>query len=278
MRSGLSQMRMANVRPPRMSARCTPSMRGEAGLDDAHEVIGDLVRLENVRGEAQVRGGKLGVGRLDVDDRHLGFGRQVIAHLVHLGADFRQRLVRIVIELEPGGDGGKAQRAAGLKIINAVGGGDGAFERRGDEPAHEVRAGADIDRGDGDRGVFAARVLPNVERIRMAWNPAIRITRLTTIASTGRRMKRSVKDFMRESKRLVTPADAGVSEVLGTSSLFSITAMPLRSLNKPALTMRSPGLSPDATLTKSPRACPVRMNCWRTTRPRPALFVPASIR
>src|SRR5258706_15066867 len=33
--------------------------------------------------------------------------------------------------------------------------------------------------------------------VRMAWNPAIRITRLTTSASTGRRMKRSVNDFMR---------------------------------------------------------------------------------
>src|ERR1039458_6123329 len=33
-------------------------------------------------------------------------------------------------------------------------------------------------------------------RVRIAWTPAIRITRFTTSASTGRRMKRSVKDFM----------------------------------------------------------------------------------
>jgi len=32
---------------------------------------------------------------------------------------------------------------------------------------------------------------------RMACKPAIRMMRLTTVASTGRRMKRSVKDFMR---------------------------------------------------------------------------------
>ena len=31
-----------------------------------------------------------------------------------------------------------------------------------------------------------------MERVRMAWSPAIRITRLTTIARTGRLMKRSV--------------------------------------------------------------------------------------
>src|ERR1017187_3451065 len=33
-------------------------------------------------------------------------------------------------------------------------------------------------------------------RLRIAWNPAIRITRFTTRASTGRRMNRSVNDFM----------------------------------------------------------------------------------
>src|ERR1019366_8211346 len=33
-------------------------------------------------------------------------------------------------------------------------------------------------------------------RLRIAWTPAIRITRFTTRASTGRRMNRSVKDFM----------------------------------------------------------------------------------
>src|SRR5664279_2977238 len=33
-------------------------------------------------------------------------------------------------------------------------------------------------------------------RVRIAWNPAIKITRFTTRARTGRRMNRSVKDFM----------------------------------------------------------------------------------
>jgi hypothetical protein len=39
--------------------------------------------------------------------------------------------------------------------------------------------------------------------VRIAWSPAMMITRLTTIASTGRRMKRSV-NFM-----AVTPAAVG---------------------------------------------------------------------
>src|SRR3954465_6802712 len=35
--------------------------------------------------------------------------------------------------------------------------------------------------------------------VRIACNPAIRITRFTTMASTGRLINRSVKDFMRNS-------------------------------------------------------------------------------
>ena len=138
--------------------------RREARLDHADKVIGNLVGLQNVRGETQVGGGELRIGGLDVDDRHFGFRRKVVANLVHLGADFSERLVGIVIEFEPDGDGGQTERAAGLDVINAVGGGDGPFQRRGDEPAHQVGAGADIDGGDGHRGVVAARILPHDER------------------------------------------------------------------------------------------------------------------
>ena len=52
-RSGFIQMRMAKVRPPRMSAFCTPPTRGKPRLDEPHEIIGDLVRLKNVRSEAR---------------------------------------------------------------------------------------------------------------------------------------------------------------------------------------------------------------------------------
>ena len=69
--SGFSQMRMAKVRPPRISARCTPRERGQARLDDAGEIIGDLVRLQNIGGEAEISRSESGVGRLDVDHRHL---------------------------------------------------------------------------------------------------------------------------------------------------------------------------------------------------------------
>ena len=44
------------------------------------------------------------------------------------------------------------------------GAGDRSLERGGDEPADQVRASADVDGRDRDRGVFAARVLPHVQR------------------------------------------------------------------------------------------------------------------
>ena len=48
-------------------------------------------------------------------------------------------------------------------VIDAVRRGDRAFQGRGDESAHEVRAGADVHRADGDGGVFAARILADGE-------------------------------------------------------------------------------------------------------------------
>src|ERR1035438_2097992 len=41
--------------------------------------------------------------------------------------------------------------------------------------------------------------------------------------------------------------------------------MPLRSLNTPALTTRSPALRPERMLMKSPRDRPVRTNFWLAT-------------
>ena len=57
----------------------------------------------------------------------------------------------------------RPRAALGLHVIDAVGGGDGPLQRRGDEAAHQVGAGADIDGGDGHRGVLAARVLADIE-------------------------------------------------------------------------------------------------------------------
>ena len=73
--------------------------RAEPRLHHAGQVVGDLVLVELVRGEAQVHRRELVVGRLQLDDRRLGLGRQVVAHLRHLGLDLGERRVRVVVEL-----------------------------------------------------------------------------------------------------------------------------------------------------------------------------------
>ena len=139
--------------------------RGQARLHDAHEIIRDFVRLQNVRGEAQIGRGELGIGGLDGDDRHLRFRRQIVADRVDLRADFGKRLVRVVIQLQLRRDGREAELLCRLDVIDAVRRRDGAFERRGDEAAHQVGVGADVNGRDGDGGDFAARILPDVERL-----------------------------------------------------------------------------------------------------------------
>src|ERR1022692_4524580 len=52
-RSDLSQMRMAKVRPAENVRALHARQRGEPRLDHAHEIVGDLVRFQNVRREAQ---------------------------------------------------------------------------------------------------------------------------------------------------------------------------------------------------------------------------------
>ena len=167
----------------------------EPRLNDADQVVGDLVLLEDVGGEAQIGRGELAVGRFDVDDRHLGLRRQIAADLVDLGADLGQGLGGVVVELQAGGDGREALGALGFDVIDAVGGGDGPLQGRGDEAAHQFGAGADIDGGDRDRRRSRCAGYWRTFRVRIACRPAMMITRLTTRARTGRRMKRSV-NFM----------------------------------------------------------------------------------
>ena len=94
MRSGLSQARMRE----RAAAEDVGALHaldgGEARLHDADQVVGDLVVLEDRRAEAQVHRRERGVGRLDVDRRDLGLGRQIGAHLVDARADVGERVAR----------------------------------------------------------------------------------------------------------------------------------------------------------------------------------------
>ena len=67
----------------------------------------------------------------------------------------------------------------------------------------------------------------------------MRITRLTTIARTGRLTKRSVNACQLSS-------GFGAGSLDGCTLLFTRTAAPLRSLNTPDVTTSSPGFTPEA--------------------------------
>ena len=96
---------------------------------------------------------------------------------------------------------------------------------------------------------------------RIDCTPAIRMTRLTTIARTGRRTKRSVNDFTLAVLRLRAPGCCRAG-----TALLTWTAAPLRSLKTPEVTTVSPDLTPEDTATWSPREAPILTNCWRTPR------------
>src|SRR5207245_7454965 len=57
-----------------------------------------------------------------------------------------------------------ALMALRLDVVDAVGGRDHALERRGDKTPHQLRVGAHVGGGHRDGGIFAAWILPHVER------------------------------------------------------------------------------------------------------------------
>ena len=107
--------------PRRPSVRLEPDAHGERavaqdigalhaadgaqlGLHDARQVVGDLVLIEIVRGEAEVHRGELAVRRLQLDDRRFRLGRQIVAHLGDFRLDLGQRGVGVVVQLQVHGD------------------------------------------------------------------------------------------------------------------------------------------------------------------------------
>ncbi len=164
MRSGFSQARSAKVRPPRMSAFCTPLHRRQPRLHHADEIVGHLVVLQDLRVEAQVHRRERGIRRLQADRRHLGLGGQIATHLIHARADVGQRARGVDVQLEANVDGGEPLFALRFDVVDAVAGGDGPLDGRGDEPTHQIGAGAHVGRTNDDGRALQARVLPDIER------------------------------------------------------------------------------------------------------------------
>ena len=214
--------------------------RAQLRLHDADEVVRDLVLIEVFGREAEVGRRELAVGRLQVDDRRLGLGGQLIANLGDLRLDLRQRGVGVEVELEVRGDRADALRARRLEEVDAVRAGDGALERRRDEATHEVRVGTDVRRGDDDVGHVAARKLAHYQR---------------TDGLQPRDQNHEV-DHHREDGAADEEvgqfhefAGVGVALFDGCTLLLTVTAAPGRSLKAPEVTTSSPGFNPDTTPT-----------------------------
>ena len=138
--------------------------RAQLRLDDAREVVGDLVLIEIGRREAEIHRRELVVRGLQLDDRRFRLGRQIVAHLRDLRLDLGQRRIGVVVQLQVHGDRADALRAGRLHVVDAVGAGDDPLERRRDESAHEIGVRADVDRRHLDDGDVAARILPDAQR------------------------------------------------------------------------------------------------------------------
>ena len=176
-----------------------------------------------------------------LDDRRLGLGRQVVAHLRDLRLDLRQRRVGVVVQLQVHGDRADALRARRLHVVDAVGAGDHALERRRDEAAHEIGVRADVGGRHLDDRDVAARVLPHAQR--------------------ADRLQPGDQDHQVDDDRQDRPLDEEIGELHQLSSGFGVglfagctllltwTAAPLRSLNTPEVTTSSPGLRPETTAT-----------------------------
>ncbi len=114
--------------------------------------------------KADIHRSELLVRRLQVDHRHLRLRRQIVLHLRDLGLNLGQRRVGVVVQLQVNDNRAQALGAGRLHVVDAVGAGDHALQRRGDESAHQVGIRADVHRGDLNEGNVAAGILPDAQR------------------------------------------------------------------------------------------------------------------
>ena len=136
----------------------------ELRLHDARQVVGNLIRIEVCRREAQVDRGELLVCGFQLDLRRLGLRGQIVADLRHLCLNLGQGGVGVVVEPQMHDDRADGLRAGRLHVIDAVGARDDALERRRDEAAHQVCVRADVRRRHAHDRDVAARVLPDAQR------------------------------------------------------------------------------------------------------------------
>ena len=210
-------------------------------LDDARQVVGDLRLIEIRRREAEIHRGELRVGGLELNHRRFGFGRQIVSDLRDLRLNLRERIVGVVIQLQVHRDRADGLAAGRLHVVDSVGAGDDALERRGDEAAHQIGVRADVGRRHlHDRDV-AARVLPYAERADRL-QPGNQNHQVDDDGEYG-----PLDEEIGELHQLFS--GFGAALLPGFTALLICTAAPLRSLKRPDVTTSSRAVTPEMTAT-----------------------------
>ena len=139
--------------------------RSEFWLNNARQVISDLIFIQVVRIKTEIHRGELVVRRLEFDLRCLGLRRKIVPDLGHLGLDLSERSVRVEIELQMNLDRAQALRTGRVDVIDPVRAGDHALQRSRDVSADQVGIRSDIGGAHRDHRHIAAGILANRENL-----------------------------------------------------------------------------------------------------------------
>ena len=214
----------------------------------------------------------IAVGRLPGlhrQHRLLRLGRQLVAHRVDLGVDLGQRAVGVVVEPQRRGDGRHARCCWSTRGSRCLAPARSPLSSGWVmKPATVCGVGAVIRRADGDDGVLGLRILADGQACERA-QAEHEDQQAEDVASTGLRMKRSVK-FMR--LRLTVPAASGFGLFAGCT-LLSIARRAVLQLDLAAGHDLGARLEPLRIATWSPRVGPVVTNTCCAIEQRIALVV-----
>jgi hypothetical protein len=141
-----------------------PADRAQLRLNHASQIVCDLVLIEVGGRKAEVHRRKLGISRLQIDDRNLRIGRQIIANLCHFRLDLSQRCSGVVIDLQVNCDRADTLSTCRLHVVDAIGAGNYPLDRGSDKSAHQVSACSDVHGRNLNDGYVAPRILPDAKR------------------------------------------------------------------------------------------------------------------
>ena len=133
--------------------------RRELRLQCAYQPVGDAGHGPLARGEADVERRVGPVGTLDIDARRFRGRGQLRPDLLQPRIHFGQRRGAAVVELQANRNRADARATARLDVVDAADRRYRSLDRRGQETAHGLRAGAVVDGRDDDRRTFELRIL-----------------------------------------------------------------------------------------------------------------------